>query len=298
MANGVRIAHTEMGSGPPLVSVPPAFSHLELNWDVPAIAAFQEELARHFTLVLYDRWGSGLSDRVRGDFSIDADVRVLEELVDHLKLRRFALWGVSAGGRVAILYSLSHPRRISQLLLFGTWASPPGPNAIGLGAALRALMTAHWELGANTLAAYYVPGAEAAALDYFARLQREAVSADMAVALSNVGQQLDLSDRLPNIRVPTLVINRREDRVTPLETARQIAAVIPDARLAALDGAFHIPEFGDQSSVIRAILGFSGGGLTSQHGLPRDRAAGCGGVRLLIGQARDRPRRWPGHPPG
>jgi len=109
------------------------------------------------------------------------------------------------------------------------------------------------------MADYYLPGAEITALDWFALLQREAVTAEMAGALSNVGRSLDISELLPTVRVPALVINRREDRVTTLETAREVATLIPNARLAALEGAFHIPEFGDASSVLRAITEFVGG---------------------------------------
>lgn len=156
--DGVRIAYAVVGSGRPLVSVPPWLSHLEMTWDMPALRAFNEELARRFTLVLYDRWGSGLSDRSRSDFSHDADVRVLAELVDHLRLRRFALWGVSAGGRPALSHAVEHPRRVSRLILFGTWVQDKPSQLVS---PLRELTLAHWGLGSKTYADYLLPGAGA-----------------------------------------------------------------------------------------------------------------------------------------
>ena len=101
-AGGLRIAYATIGQEPPLASIPPWLSHLELLWDVPAFRAFDEALARDVTVVLYDRYGCGLSDRDRTDFSHETDVRVLAELVDHLRLRRFALLGVSTGALVAV----------------------------------------------------------------------------------------------------------------------------------------------------------------------------------------------------
>src|SRR5581483_8992551 len=252
-SDGVRIAYATLGQGPPLVLIPPWLSHLELRWDVPALRAFNEALARDFTLILYDRYGCGLSDRDRTDFSHDVDVRVLAELVDHLRLRRFALLGSSTGALVAVPYAITQPRRVSHLLLFGIWRKAWTTE---LGAAVRALIRAHWGLGCNTLADWFLPGAEEAAVAWFARMQREAASAETALALLESALHEDQIDLFPRIRVPTLVMNRRGDPVVSLETARDMAARIPDARLAALDGDIHIPEFGDPEGVIRAIREF------------------------------------------
>ena len=256
--DGVRIAYATIGQGPPLVSIPPWLSHLELAWDVPAFRDFNEALARDFTVILYDRYGCGLSDRDRTDFSHDVDVRVLADLVDHLRLRRFSLLGVSTGALVAVPYALAQPRRVSHLLLFGIWRMAWTTE---LGAAVRGLIRAHWGLGCSTLADWFLPGAEDAAVAWFARMQREAANAEMALALLESALRDDQGDLFARIRVPTLVMNRRGDPVVSLETARDLAARIPNARLAALDGDIHIPEFGDPGAVIRASREFVGAPL-------------------------------------
>lgn len=252
---GPRIAYMVLGRGPALVTVPAWLSHLGLTWEEPAFRTFYQALARHFTVVLYDRYGCGLSDRDRSDCSIEPDIHVLEAVVDHLKLRRFALWGVSTGGLTAIPYAARHPGRTSHLVLFGAWARG---NGTPVGAALKALMLAHWGLGSRTLADWFLPGAEPAALEWFARLQRTAAAPEMAVALMEAAAQVDVTDLLPQVRVPTLLINRRDDPITPLETARAVAASIPHARLAPVEGNVHVPEFGDTEPVLRTITEFLG----------------------------------------
>jgi len=153
---GVCIAYATLGQGPPLVVIPPWLSHLELLWDTPPFRAFNEALARDFTVVLYDRYGCGLSDRDRTDFALDPDIRVLAELVDHLRLRRFALYGVSTGALVAIPYALAQPRRVSHLLLFGIWRKAWTTD---VETAMRSLIHANWGFGSRTLADWFLPGA-------------------------------------------------------------------------------------------------------------------------------------------
>lgn len=254
-ADGTRIAYMVLGRGPALVAAPAWLSHLSFTWEEPAFRTFYQALAQRFTVVLYDRHGCGLSDRDRTDYSVEQDVRVLESLVDHLKLRRFTLWGVSTAGLLAILYATRHPRRLSHLILFGAWAC--GSRA-PVGAALKALLLAHWGLGSRTLADWFLPGAEPAAIEWFARLQRTAAAPEMALALMEAAAQVDVADLLPQVHVPTLVINRRDDPITPLATARELAASIPRARLAPVEGNVHVPEFGDTEPVLQAINEFAG----------------------------------------
>lgn len=252
--DGARIAYATIGQGMPLVYIPPFFSHLELMWEAPAFRAFNEALARYFTVIRYDRYGCGLSDRDRTDFSLAVDLRVLEELIDHLKLRRVALLGMSAGGATAIQYAHSFPKRVSHLLLHAArWRTGRMAPA---RVAVHALMRADWRLGTNSLADYLLPTGDAAALSWLARIQREATSAETAIGLAET--VIDIADILPELRIPTLVMNRREDRLISLESARELAALIPRSQFVALPGDAHIAEFGDADAVIEAILTFTG----------------------------------------
>ncbi|HYI14214.1 MAG TPA: alpha/beta fold hydrolase [Thermomicrobiales bacterium] len=254
--DGARIAYASIGQGMPLVFLQPFLSHLEVMWEAPAFRSFNEALASHFTVIRYDRYGCGLSDRDRTDFSLDVDLRVLADLVDHLRLRRFALLGASAAGRTAIQYAATFPRRVSYLLLFGVgWkvtTIPPTRKA------LHDLMRVDWRLGANSFADYLLPSGDAEALAWLARIQREATSVETAVGLAEAAVGVDIVDLLQRVHTPTLVMNHRDDRLAPLEAARELAAQIPGARFAALAGDAHIPEFGDADAVVRTIRDFIG----------------------------------------
>lgn len=255
-SDGARIAYASTGHGMPLIYLPPFLSHLELMWEAPPFRVFNEALASHFTVIRYDRYGCGLSDRNRTDFSLDVDLRVLAELVDHLQLRRFALLGLSSGGRTAIQYAAAHPRRVSYLLLFGiAWqAATLTPTRM----ALNDLMRADWRIGSNSLADYLLPSGDASAMEWLSQIHREAASAEMAVGLAEAAATVDVTDVLPEIRTPTLVMNRRDDRLAPLEEARELAVRIAGARFVALAGDAHIAEFGDADAVVQAIHDFIG----------------------------------------
>src|SRR3989304_262884 len=108
-SDGVSIAFWTRGEGAPLVYMPDLFSHIQLEWQNPAIRAVYERLAERRMLVRYDGRGRGLSDRDVRDYSLDALVLDLEAVVDHLGLERFALIAVTHSGPVAIVYAASHP---------------------------------------------------------------------------------------------------------------------------------------------------------------------------------------------
>ncbi|MCJ7510751.1 MAG: alpha/beta hydrolase, partial [Dehalococcoidia bacterium] len=122
-ADGVNIAFWTLGEGTPLVEMPSMlFSHIQLEWQIPEVRRWYERLSEKRKLVRYDCRGSGLSDRDVADYSLDAFVLDLEAVVDRLRLERFALFGTAYTGPVAVAYAAGHPERVSQLLLFCSWA--------------------------------------------------------------------------------------------------------------------------------------------------------------------------------
>jgi len=121
--DGVRIAYATVGKGPPLVFPPGWISHLEESWANPSQRAFYEALARGRTLVIYDKHGTGLSDRGRKDFTLEAELSDLETVIDHLAFDSVALVGISQGGPVAAAYAAEHPDRVSGLVVCGGYAS-------------------------------------------------------------------------------------------------------------------------------------------------------------------------------
>jgi pimeloyl-ACP methyl ester carboxylesterase len=180
MPEGPRIAYAVFGRGPAIVATPPLSEHLEIVWQFPARRALWEALAQHHTVVVYDRWGTGLSTRERTDFSLDADVCVLEAVTDQLKLRRFALFGASGGGPTAITYAARHPRRLSHLILYGTAARREIPPS---WAPMRALMLADWQLASRTLAESFFRDAEPVDTALVSRLLFESATPEVVIGL-------------------------------------------------------------------------------------------------------------------
>jgi DNA-binding CsgD family transcriptional regulator len=119
-----------------------------------------------------------------------------------------------------------------------------------------ATVRAHWGAGSRLLADVWVPGADAGTRERFARLQRAAASADVAAAMLQSVYATDMRDLLPQVRVPALVVHRRDDRAMPFAQGRELAALLPQARLVALDGDVHPPWLGDSDAVLGALTTF------------------------------------------
>lgn len=231
-----RVAYSVTGSGPPLVCAFGWVSHLGLLGEDPAHRRFVEALAREHTVIRYDKVGCGLSDRSRTEFTMESELAVLEALVGHLGLRRFALFGSCEGGQVAAAYAVRHPEPLSSLIVYGSCARGADLAPAEVRRSVLALVRAHWGLGSRVLADIWFPGAPAELTARFAELQRAAASADVAAALLDMFYRFDVADLLPMVRVPTLVAHRRGSRAVRFELGRELAALIPGAQLVALDG--------------------------------------------------------------
>jgi pimeloyl-ACP methyl ester carboxylesterase len=255
--DGLRIAYTSVGQGSPLVIVPPWLSHQKLGGQYPAAIRFYGKLAQHHTLVNYDRAGTGLSDRTRTDFSLDSDIRDIEAVIDHLKLKRLALLGWSFGGPVAIAYAAKYPRRVSHLILFGTYACGAAITTAEIKASVLSLIQAHWGVASKTIADMLVPS-DAAASEFIAKFFRESATPEIAAKILDSSYRNDVVHFLPSLRVPTLVLHRQQDRAIPFRTGRELASLIPNAHFVALEGIDHSPESGDSDSVLHAIAEFLG----------------------------------------
>ena len=252
--DGVRIAYATAGTGPPLVLVPGWVSHLEIMWDDPISRRTFDSYLDNFFLIRYDKRGTGLSDRGVKDFSVEARVRDLEAVVDHLKLERFFLYGVSEGGPLAISYAARNPDRVARLALYGTFASPFG-NAESIDA-LVGLVRAEWGLGSATLSNIFMPKAPPEVVESFVKLQRAAATAEDAAAMLKANTQVDVSHLLPEIEMPTLVVHGRGDKAVPFESGREIAGGVPDARLLAIETRRHWPEPEVMAQVHTAVTEF------------------------------------------
>ena len=264
-SGNVHIAYQVLGEGPlDLVYVPGWLSHVELSWEQPMLARFLERLASFSRLILFDKRGTGLSDRVP-----DAQLPTHEERMDDLRAvmdaagsERAAIFGFSEGGNLAALFAAMYPQRAIALIIYGSfakriWASDyrwaPTPEQRERD---YELIEREWG-GAMDLTKYVPSKAnDQAFLRQLATYFRRAASPGAAVALLRMNTQIDIRAVLPVIRVPTLVLHRVGDLDANIEEGRFIAQRIPGARLVELPGNDHVPWVGDQDSVLDEVQEF------------------------------------------
>ncbi|WP_417546323.1 alpha/beta fold hydrolase [Marinobacter sp.] len=247
-ADGVRIAYACVGEGTPLVKAANWLTHLELDWDAPVWSPLFRELASKHLLVRYDERGNGLSDWDVGEISFDVFVTDLETVIDALGLERFALLGISQGASVSIEYAVRHPERVSHLILFGAyaagWRVNGSPATIKEREAILALTETGWGQDnpayRQIFSSTFMPSANFDELTWFNEFQRHTTSPENAARFLSAFGDIDVRHRLANVRVPTLVIHSQGDERVPINSAREIAAVIPDAEFMSLKSDGHL----------------------------------------------------------
>jgi pimeloyl-ACP methyl ester carboxylesterase/DNA-binding CsgD family transcriptional regulator len=243
--DGVRLAYAIHGNGPPLVIDSCWLSHLQYDWQSPVWRHFLEDLGQICTVVRYDERGYGLSDWNIDDYSLDTRVADLEAIVTSAGLDRFALLGMSQGGAVAIRYAVQRPERLTRLILFGAWAKL-GRTAESeeLLDTFLSMIRVGWarpdSLFRRVFTNLFIPDASEEQMQWVDALQKASTSTENAVRLRAERQKIDVTDLLPQVNVPTLVLHARHDAMTSFDEARLIASSIPDATLVPLESNNHI----------------------------------------------------------
>ncbi len=255
--DSTQIAYATLGEGQPLVTTPWSWQSLGHDLDDEYGGPFYEALARRYMVVVYDRRGVGLSDRERTAFTVEADVCDLETIVDHIGLKRFALMGNFHLGPAAIAYAARHTRKVSRLILYGTYASGRYLTRDEMKTSMTSMMRTHWGMGSRTLADLTAPGADGDVLERIAHIYRDSATGDMAADLLEMAYSTDVSELLPKIKVPTLVLHRGT-RAVPFRLSRELTSLLPNAQLRTLEGTFYWPWLGDSDSVVRCIFDFLG----------------------------------------
>lgn len=272
-ADGVRIAYAVAGAGRPLVRVPGTpFSHCQLEW---LNGNFFDRLVERRLVVPFDPRGTGLSDRHVADLSLDARVMDIEAVVDAAGLDRFALHGIGSSGPPAIVYAVRHPDRVTHLVLDDTFIR--GEDFVG-APQTRALteMSEDWVAMTEQLAfmSFGVGREEARRVGEFFRA---CVEREDARRVMDAIATVDVSELLPSVRVPTLILEHRGALHSPSASARALAAAIPGARLTLLGGGA-----GDEMDrLLAALADFLGDGAAA----PRPAAqatASTGGLRTIL----------------
>jgi pimeloyl-ACP methyl ester carboxylesterase/DNA-binding CsgD family transcriptional regulator len=256
-ADGVSIATFSLGDGAPLlIAATPPWSHVQQEMSIPPVGAWLRSLAEQAQIVRYDCRGTGLSDRNRLDFSVEAQVRDLEAVADHHGLASFAIWGSIGGGAASMAYAARHPERVSHLLLWGAYAAGASIFERREAVALGALLRENWRMYVDTYAqvAFGWPDSDTAA--EYAKLMRAAITHEGMTQAWREMAAIDVVDEARTIRTPTLVMTRRGATISGVEDARELAALIPSARLQILEGSSHAPFLENPAVVTAAIREF------------------------------------------
>jgi pimeloyl-ACP methyl ester carboxylesterase len=264
LSGQVAIAYQALGAGPLDLIVTPGFiSHRELEWEHPGAVHFYKRLATFARVIVFDKRGTGMSDRVA--------VATLEERIDDIRAvmdaadsQRAALLGMSEGGSMAILFAATYPERTTALLLYGTFARflraadyPIGSPAETRLQSIDDLQRTWGTLDPGFLQEYGPSVAEdPEQREWWARYLRISASPGAVLALRQMNAQIDIRPVLPAVRVPTLVLHRKGDRAVEISRGRHLAEAIAGAQFVELTGVDHLPWHGDVDGIADAVAGF------------------------------------------
>jgi pimeloyl-ACP methyl ester carboxylesterase/class 3 adenylate cyclase len=265
-ADGVHIAYQVVGTGPvDMVFVMGWVTNIEVMWEEPAFARFLERLSTFCRLILFDKRGVGLSDRVPDDRLPNLETRMddVRAVMDAVGSQRAVVFGVSEGGPMSMLFAATYPERTVALALYGTAAdfTTRQPAYKGDDAAYVARMERLWgteEFAAHEIREWGAPGYETdeRLIAWLATYMRRSASPGAAVMLERMNREINAEHALASIHVPTLSIARTDDRDFPVEDSRSTAARILGATFVELPGNVHFPWVGDQDAILDEVERF------------------------------------------
>jgi pimeloyl-ACP methyl ester carboxylesterase len=273
----VNIAYQVIGDGPlDLLFIPAYVSHLDLLWAAPETAAFFRRLASFSRLILFDKRGTGLSDPVAGAATLEERIEDVRAVLDACGSEQVALFGLSEGGPMSLLFAATYPERTTALVIFGSFAKLTAeddylPELEAKGAKQLASFSDAIEnrWGEGEALAVFMPSiaGDPNARRMVGMFERAAASPAMVRALQRFNTEVDVRHVLPAISVPTLVLHRADD-VVPVELGRYLAHHVPGARFVELAGNDHLPWLGDSDAVVDEVEHFLTG---ARHAADPDR---------------------------
>jgi pimeloyl-ACP methyl ester carboxylesterase len=260
-SGAVNIAYSVVGEGPrDVVLVPGFISHLELDWEEPRYERFLRRLASFSRLIMFDKRGTGLSDRPGGLPDLETRMDDVRAVMDAAGSERAALFGYSEGGPMACLFAATYPHRTTALVLYGTYAKRRDPDADypwapTWGERQRYAEEVELEWGHESDLGTMAPAADEALTRWWRARARAAASPGAARDLILMNSQIDIRNVLPAIGVPTLVIHRSGDRDSRVDEGRYVAERIAGARFVELAGEAHAP-FVDVDQILDVVETF------------------------------------------
>jgi pimeloyl-ACP methyl ester carboxylesterase len=251
-----HIAYQAFGEGPiNLVMVPGFVSNVENYWDEPDFARFLTHLASYARVVIFDKRGTGMSDRATELPGLDQRMDDLRAVMDAAAMKDAAILGISEGAPLSVVFAASYPDRCRALVLYGSFARFyywfPTEEALE---GFFSYVSQAWGTGSSLQKFAPSRANDRAFRNWWARTERLGASPAAVVALMRMNSQIDISAILPAVRVPTLVIHRTGDKVVSVEGGREVAARIPGARLVELPGEDHFFYVGENAGQISKAI--------------------------------------------
>ncbi len=257
--DGARIAFAALGEGVPLLVLPPfPFTHLEAGWRLAGQARWFERLAGATQIALYDARGTGLSDRDRAEYTLEAMTADLEAVRERLGWERFAVCGLFNSTPVALAYVARHPERVSDLVLWGAFARGVDVYPMAVPANAGELLGLYWPMLVETAARTWTASASSDEVAEVVRYFHACVEPAAALAAFSAARDYDVSALLPEVQAHTLLLHRGSASSQRPEIAQAMTARIPDAELAILKGEAASPFSGDVDAAADAVLRFLG----------------------------------------
>lgn len=252
-ARGARLAYQVFGSGDhTVVAIPPTAQNIELSWEQPAVRAMLERFGSFCRYVHFDKRGTGCSDRSGRIADLDERVDDLRAVMDHAGIDHAHLFGNSEGGPMTLLFAATYPERVDSLILSGTGATlQPPEQSEAEREAYRAGIPAYaarWGTEDSPVAEGMAPTLSAQDPSFPAwhrRYERYAATQDALIELVELSISMDVRELVPSIRHPALVIHRTQDRIIPVARGRELAELLPNARLFEQPGEDHFSYSGD-----------------------------------------------------
>jgi class 3 adenylate cyclase/esterase/lipase len=248
----VHIAYRVFGDGPrDLVLIPGTLSHAELYWEFPINQYLLKRLTSFARVIVFDKRGQGLSDRV-GEQTLEERIGDVRAVMDAAGSARATIFGWSEGGPMSLMFSATYPERTSALVLCGSFActtAEPWLVTQEQWTQFLRRIESHW--GQGVLVPINAPSRQndAAFVQWFGRLERASASPGAILALMRANYGIDVRHVLPTIQAPTLILHRVGDKTVPVEAGRYLAQHIPGARYVELPGDDHLLQAFDQATL-------------------------------------------------
>jgi class 3 adenylate cyclase len=264
-SDDVHIAYQVLGEGPfDLLWVQGFVSNIEALWQLPEQSAFCRRLASFSRLILFDKRGTGMSDRGSQLFTLEQRMHDVQAILDQVGSKRASLFGASEGGPMSLLYAATYPERTSALVLYGSYARRSWAPDYPFGwkdeqwDRLFDDIERNWGTPQSQVLATRTPSVagDRNTAERIASYFRAAASPGAAAAVMRMNREIDVRHVLPATHVPTLILHRTAERSVDVENARYLARYIPGARLVELSGEDHSPWFGDSEAVLDEIEQF------------------------------------------